>query len=56
MLLTGLSNSNQVMMGQNSRDGIRLDRSGNIVTAQTDVLTHDGVQSSIIELRYCQQA
>lgn len=49
-LLTGLRNCNQVMVRQNSRDGVRLDGSREVVAAQTDVLHHDGVEAGVLEL------
>jgi hypothetical protein len=38
------------MTGKNSWNGVGLDRGGDLVVAQTDVLTHDRVETSVIKL------
>lgn len=38
------------MMGLDRRDRVRLDGSGNLVVAETDILAHDGVQTSVVKL------
>jgi hypothetical protein len=48
--ITGLCYSNYVFAYQNGRDTVRLDRSRSLVLAQLDVLKHDGVQTSVLEL------
>lgn len=48
--LTSLGNCNQIVMGLDCGDGVRLDRSGILIIAEANVLTHDGVKASIVEL------
>jgi hypothetical protein len=48
--LAGLRNSNNIVTSQDGGDAVGLNRSWELVLAQLDVLKHDGVKSSILEL------
>jgi hypothetical protein len=47
---TGLSGRDDVSILENSRNGVRLDRSWVGVAAEVDVVHHGGVQASSVEL------
>jgi hypothetical protein len=49
-LHTSLGNCNEIMAGQNSRDGIGLNGSGDAISTQLDVAQHDRVKPGIREL------
>lgn len=49
-MLTGLRDPDEVPVGENGRDSIHLNRCGGGVKAQVNVLSHDGVQASVIPL------
>jgi hypothetical protein len=48
--LAGLRNGDNIVTSQDGGDAVGLNRSWELVLAQLDVLKHDGVKSSILEL------
>lgn len=48
--LTRLSDGNEVVPGEHGGDGVGLNRSWNVVSTQPDILTHDWVKPSVVEL------
>lgn len=38
------------MASENGRNGVRLNRRWDLVSTQADILKHDGVKSSVLEL------
>ena len=50
-MLTGLSNCDDIVSSEYSRDAVRLDRCRVLILAQLNVLAHDGVKTSIVKLR-----
>lgn len=53
-MLTRLSDGNDIVTHQNSRDAVGLDRRGYTVPAELNVLEHHWVETGIVELR-CDQ-
>lgn len=51
-ILTSLRNCNEIVVGHQSRNRVRLNGSRDTVATQTNVLTHDGVKTGVIELVY----
>lgn len=50
VVLTRLSDGDQVMPGEHGGDGVGLNWSWNVVPTQPDVLTHNRVESSVVKL------
>lgn len=56
MPLTSLRDGNDVVSGENRRDAVRLDGRRVLILTQLNILAHDGVETSVIELCWVSKA
>ena len=50
LLLTSLSDCDQIMSGQDRWNRVSLDRRGNLIAAELDIVTHDGMETGFFKL------